>query len=81
MSDSTHDARMLKSTYLHKSFEQENVIPDCAFSLERRGEIPLITIGDSVGHSVFLRLLGLVKSNNDDSNDPKKGTLTKNYAV
>ena len=43
-----HDARMLKSTCLYQPIPKGEIFPEKGMTLEGSGNIPLVTIGDSV---------------------------------
>ena len=45
---STHDTRLLKESSVYSDIINGNVIPDRVVQLGDFGEIPLVTIGDSV---------------------------------
>ena len=45
---STHDSRLLKQPSIYFDIINGNVIPDRVVQLGDFGEIPLVTIGDSV---------------------------------
>ena len=70
---STHDARMLKRTPLYHQILQGNILPDVNINLDGAGQIPLVTIRDTV----FPRHPWLLKSYNENTSDPQQRYFNK----
>ena len=64
---------MLKSTCIYREILNGKVIPDRKLHLKDRGEIPLVTVGDSA----FPRHPWLLKGYNRETQDPQQRYFNK----
>ena len=70
---STHDARLLKESFIYSDIIKGNVIPDRVIQLGDFGEIPLVTIEEST----FPQLVWLIKACNENTRDNQKKYFNK----
>ena len=70
---STHDSKLLKQPSTYFDIINGNVIPDRVVQLGDFGEIPLVTIGDSV----FPQFAWLIKAYNENTSDNQKKYFNK----
>ena len=70
---STHDARMLKESLLHDEILSGRALPDWKINLNDFGDIPLVTIGNSV----FPLFSWLIKCYNENVRDPQQRHFNK----
>ena len=70
---STHDSRLLKQPSIYFDIINGNVIPNRVVQLGDFGEIPLVTIGDSV----FPQFAWLIKAYNENTRDNQKKYFNK----